>query len=152
MRRSWDEDGAALDDEALDLVTRMLDYNPRRRLTAREALAHPFFDAVRARVELARRFARLSQSDAAVACAPQEPRRTIKLGGRTFYSPGGASHATCGALIMIPRAAQRLCMQHARDRRQSFSGTTVSIGRRRRILARACCMGGCSAAATCRPP
>jgi len=38
-------------DDALDLLTRLLVYDHSRRLTAREAMAHPFFDEVRTRVK-----------------------------------------------------------------------------------------------------
>ena len=38
-------------DDALDLLARLLVYDHSHRLTAREAMAHPFFDEVRARVK-----------------------------------------------------------------------------------------------------
>ena len=37
----------AADAGALDLLQRLLVYSPRRRLTAAQALEHPFFDALR---------------------------------------------------------------------------------------------------------
>ena len=37
----------AADAIALDLLERLLVYSPRRRLTAAQALEHPFFDALR---------------------------------------------------------------------------------------------------------
>mmetsp|Transcript_9130 Transcript_9130/g.19738 ORF Transcript_9130/g.19738 Transcript_9130/m.19738 type:complete len:659 (-) Transcript_9130:3901-5877(-) len=36
-----------LDDDGLDLMGKMLDVNPDRRITAEEALLHPYFDSVR---------------------------------------------------------------------------------------------------------
>jgi serine/threonine protein kinase len=32
-----------MDDDAIDLILRMLDYNPKNRITATEALQHPYF-------------------------------------------------------------------------------------------------------------
>ncbi|GBG29875.1 Cyclin-dependent kinase 1 [Hondaea fermentalgiana] len=37
-----------LDEDGVDLMTRMLDVNPNRRITAEEALQHPYFDPIRA--------------------------------------------------------------------------------------------------------
>lgn len=36
----------ALDEVGLDLLTGMLEYNPRKRISADEALAHPWFNDV----------------------------------------------------------------------------------------------------------
>ncbi|KAK9764352.1 glycogen synthase kinase 3 [Basidiobolus ranarum] len=43
-------------EEAIDLVTRLLDYTPSNRLSAIEAMAHPFFDELRQDSEVARGF------------------------------------------------------------------------------------------------
>jgi serine/threonine protein kinase len=36
-----------LDDQGLDLLAAMFEYDPTRRITAEEALAHPWFEDVR---------------------------------------------------------------------------------------------------------
>jgi len=37
---------AKIDPKALDLLSRLLDYDPRTRITAAEALAHPFLESL----------------------------------------------------------------------------------------------------------
>ena len=32
--------------EAIDLISRLLEFEPRKRITAKEALNHPFFDEI----------------------------------------------------------------------------------------------------------
>lgn len=35
--------GRSISEEGIDILVRMLDYNPATRLTAKEALRHPYF-------------------------------------------------------------------------------------------------------------
>jgi dual-specificity kinase len=46
MRR-LDDYVAPEDDQFLDLLYRLFEYDPRKRITAHEAMKHPFFDSVR---------------------------------------------------------------------------------------------------------
>ncbi|ORX97652.1 Pkinase-domain-containing protein [Basidiobolus meristosporus CBS 931.73] len=43
-------------EDAVDLVTQLLDYTPNKRLTALEAMAHPFFNELRQNSEIAKEF------------------------------------------------------------------------------------------------
>ncbi|ORX90909.1 Pkinase-domain-containing protein [Basidiobolus meristosporus CBS 931.73] len=43
-------------EDAIDLVTRLLDYTPSKRLTAVEAMAHPFFDELRQNSDISKEF------------------------------------------------------------------------------------------------
>eukprot|EP00026_Physarum_polycephalum_P010047 Phypoly_transcript_10195.p1 GENE.Phypoly_transcript_10195~~Phypoly_transcript_10195.p1 ORF type:complete len:156 (+),score=27.90 Phypoly_transcript_10195:740-1207(+) len=45
--RRLDEYVAPEDDQLLDLLYKLFEYDPHKRLTARQALEHPFFDSVR---------------------------------------------------------------------------------------------------------
>ena len=66
--------GPSLGEQGLDLLEAMLAFDPRRRVSARAALAHPFFDGVRAEAEAEVAAARRERAAAGGGGCPSGPR------------------------------------------------------------------------------
>ena len=77
----------SLGEQGLDLLEKMLAYDPRRRVSARAALAHPFFDGVRAEAEAEAAAARRER--AASSCRAS----SSSAGGSRLARPASAAAA-----------------------------------------------------------
>ncbi len=84
--RTTEECAALCSDDALDLVDKLLQYDHQRRLTAAEAMAHPYFEPIRLEVRSGPRSSRRPPR----RVAPASPRREANSARRRRRDGSGA--------------------------------------------------------------